>query len=111
LQPPVGLDGAVDLVSGPADERGAELRVQRCRYSLFNGPGQDREPSAPGKQRGGACCLLVVEVAGDPALVEDQQQARVRSCCGLLDVPAEPFGRFVGQGAVGVVKQFDVADA
>ena len=78
---------------------------------LFHGPGQDGEPGALGEQRGGAGCLLVVGVAGDAALVEDQQQARVRPCCLLLDVSAEQFGGLVGQGAVGIVKQLDVADA
>jgi hypothetical protein len=98
---PVYHDGAVDLVSRPAQERDAELRVQRCRHMLLNCPGQHRKASAPGEQPGGPGCLLVVRVAGDPALVEDQQQTRLRPPRRLPDVSAEQRRGLLGQAPSG----------
>jgi hypothetical protein len=79
----------------------------RCFPTVF----RDGEPCAPGEQPRGAGCLLVVRVTGDPALVEHQQQASLRPPRRLPDVSAEQLGGLLSQGAVGVVKQLDVADA
>jgi hypothetical protein len=105
----VELCGSVDLdihaVGG--DEGSAKLVVERTGDVWRNPPLEDRQPlpgSHPLGRRGGG---LMIRVPGDPPRLKHHQQ--VRPAEPVLHFAVENANRNVGQAAVGVVQQHDLA--
>ena len=90
--PPLAIavhgDREVDLDGAAAPEVGAELGVERGGDGFADRPGEDAEIEVVGGGERGAGGLLVVGVAGHPAVVEDHQQVAALAPRGGDDVAA-----------------------
>jgi len=82
-------DGNVELVVVSSEEGGAELVVERVGDLRRDGPCDDGYPERRRCQARGVGGVLVVGVAGDAAVVEDEQLV---SSDGVGD-PADMVGR------------------
>jgi SAM-dependent methyltransferase len=76
-----------------------------------DGPGEHRAAERASGAEGGVGGVLVVGVAGDATIVEDEERSGVDGAGGAGDVVGEPCGGLGGKVAVEVVEKLDVGDA
>jgi len=111
----VALTGAVDggrdvqLVVRAANEGGGVLGVEGAGNVVEDHPGEDRKPEEVAGAERSVGGMLVVEVAGVAAVVEDQQHRGVDNAGDTGDVVGEPVDGLGGEMTVGVVEELDGA--
>lgn len=100
----------VELQGIAPDESSVELVIQRCRDVLWQRPSQHWQPQVLGRRarRVGGC--LMIGVAGDSAVVEDEQAVGATANCELFHFTAERGLLDAGQLSVGECAQSNRGD-
>jgi len=104
---PVHADAQVNAFSWLPGERLPSLSVQPAGDRGGQGPGEHRQPSSRRRPQGSAGGCLVVRMAGDAGVVEDEHPVRPVSAGQPDDVVCQYVRRDRAEVAAGVVPQRD----